>query len=206
MGACCDLFITSFLPHFVILLTSPGDTLPMSRHSPQDKEQIALLQGKAYQDALNMMKDTVQSHKSYENNDMIVTLACEEAEGLYVPASSEELKWKIPASKSNLHVEIIVQDTLDRRFIPNLDITLRIIDSNKSKDTYKLPFLWHPFLFHYGKNIEIPGEGKYSFEVMIKQPTFGRHDEIRGNRYAQDTSIQFDDLYLKPGRKEHGPE
>ena len=30
-----------------------------------------------------------------------------------------------------------------------------------------MPFLWHPYLYHYGTNAKVPGEGPYTVRVRI---------------------------------------
>ena len=69
-----------------------------------------------------------------------------------------------------------------------------------------LPFVWHPLLYHYGANIQIPLEGEYKIKVTIKAPSFARHDENLGNRYQNDVTIDLGPINMVPGQITHGPQ
>ena len=170
------------------------------------KQELALKQGKAYEDALNYMKGLTNA-SSTETGDYIVTFAAEGAEGMYLMQRNLGLRWIIPNEKENQHLEIAVQDKLDLRFIPELDVKIFLKDKNrKIVSSKKLPFLWHPFLYHYGANVSIPKEGKYDVRVFISGAKFGRHDENKGRKYEKDIKVSIGSVFLKPGKKEYGPE
>lgn len=79
--------------------------------------QLADDQGKAYTAALEKMKED-DVHASQEVEDYIISLACEDAEGMYMYDSSGKLAWMIPEEGDNQHVEVVVQDIEDKRFLP----------------------------------------------------------------------------------------
>nr|MDQ6925353.1 iron transporter [Candidatus Eremiobacteraeota bacterium] len=62
-------------------------------------------------------------------------------------------------------------------------------------------FLWHPGLYHYGKNLEVPGDGRYTLLVEIAAPSFPRHDKKNGRRYAEAVTVEFRDIPIKTGRE-----
>jgi uncharacterized protein involved in high-affinity Fe2+ transport len=181
----------------------------MGINSPLDKEKkrnLALAQGTTYALALDEMQ-TEDTHASCIIDDYIISIACEDAEGMYMDSDAGELRWMIPDKKDNLHFEVVVQDKDDKRFIPDLEVKAKILNEKKETvTTMTVPFIWHPFLFHYGINCSIPKAGKYVAEVTIKKPSFHRHDETYGNRYPKDVTVTLGPLSLKPGRKEHGEE
>lgn len=171
----------------------------------EKKKMLVQKQGEAYKAALEYMKGITQNDQK-EVGDYLVTFAAEEAEGMYLPKDGS-LSWKEPEEGKNQHLEVAVQDRKDGRFLPHLDIQLKLKDENgKEIGTEKQPFLWHPFLYHYGRNWKIPAKGKYSAEITIKRPEFGRHDEIKGKRYGDSVTVELGPIKLKPGRKPHGPE
>ncbi|CAN5160700.1 hypothetical protein BH11PAT1_BH11PAT1_5710 [soil metagenome] len=171
-----------------------------------EKKKLADNQGQTYQVALEKMKED-DVHASKEVDDYIVSLACEDAEGMYMYDDLGKLSWMIPHQGENQHVEIVVQDKDDLRFLPGLEVSCKLIDE---EDTVvadlKIPFIWHPFLFHYGINCIIPKAGKYRAEVFIKKPEFHRHDEEVGKRFEHDVTVTLGPVTLTPGRKEHGAE
>jgi hypothetical protein len=64
-----------------------------------------------------------------------------------------------------------------------------------------MPFLWHPYLYHYGTNARVPGEGPYTVRVRIDPPAFMRHDPVNGRRYERPVEVVFEDRGFTPGRK-----
>ncbi len=170
----------------------------------EEKKQLAENQGKAYSDALDYMK-SIDNHAEKEVDDYIISLASEEAEGTY-QLQGGELKWKTPKEGYNTHLEIVVRDKKDKRFIPELKIKGKVYDEDRNLiiDT-DFPFLWHPFLLHYGAFFHIPKDGKYSVEIEIPAPRFHRHDEIKGKRYEKDVKLSIE-ITMEKGREPHGPE
>ena len=181
----------------------------MGMNSPLEKEKkrtLAVSQGDTYSLALNEMKDEDVS-ASLQIDDYIISLACENAEGMYMISKKGELSWMIPAKEENLHVEVVVQDKDDKRFLPSLDVECTLFDDEKNEIVrLHIPFIWHPFLFHYGMNTTIPKKGNYTAEITIKKPLFHRHDQTYGMRYQNDVTVELGPLLLTPGRKEYGEE
>lgn len=177
----------------------------MAISEEQKKEQIAREEGRAYERALELMKSET-SHAQAEADDYIITVAAEEAEGMY-DFSDGRLDWHVPSGELDQHIEVVVQDKEDRRFVPGLEVTCKLyaVDGN-FVDEKRQEFIWHPFLYHYGQNWNIPGPGKYTARLTIRKPHWPRHDEMKGKRYAKDVTVEVGPLELKPGRKPHGPE
>lgn len=170
------------------------------------KQEIALEQGKAFTKALNLMKK-IDSNVDAETEEYLLTLACEEAEGMYKVQPEGDLLWNIPKKGENVHIEIVVRDKEDLRFIPQLSVYINVFDKNGNEVvSSELPFLWHPFLFHYGADVHLPEDGRYNAEVKIERPDFGRHDENKGKRYEKSIKSKFPTINITTGRKEYGPE
>lgn len=170
----------------------------------QKKIALAEQQGKAFSEALDYMKE-MDNHAEKEVDDYIISLASEEAEGTY-RLQEGELKWNVPEEGFNTHLEVVVRDRKDKRFIPGLKIKGKIYDEGENLIAEKdFPFLWHPFLFHYGAFFKIPKEGNYHVELEIPAPEFHRHDEIKGKRYEKDVKVKMQ-IEMEAGREPHGPE
>ena len=168
-----------------------------------DDRQLELAReaGEVYQEALSYMAEEVANVGATQKaGDYIVGFAQEEAEGLYVPGDDGELEWEEPGDR-NCHIEIAVCDRDDGRFLPEMDVAVTIRDdSGEDVATFQPPFLWHPGLFHYGSNIELPGDGEYTIEVVVDPPTFHRHDEENGDRYTEPVEVRFEDVHLETGQ------
>lgn len=181
-------------------------------HSPKEQEQEALVhdQGRAYGRSYEMLM-AEDPHAEVEVDDYRVTASFEPAEGMYTTGPDTTLAWTTPREHDNQHFEVIVRDREDGRFIPELDIRLRLYagsdhGSESPVVDIPVPFIWHPFVLHYGVDGRIPGEGDYTAEVSIPAPQFNRHDQVRGRRYEHDVTVRLGPVHLKPGKKPHGPE
>lgn len=110
-----------------------------------------------------------------------------------------ELRWEEP-EEENVHVEVAVRDGADGRFIPGLTVYATLIDgSGDEVGTHQQPFLWHPYLYHYGRNWVVPGDGEYTLRVQIDAPDFMRHDEVNGKRFAEPVDVEFTGVKIQTG-------
>lgn len=169
-----------------------------------DSKQLAMArdEGAAYQRSLTyMVEEVADSGGRQRIGDYIVAYAQERAEGMFLLKSEGQLDWAGPGD-ANCHLEVSVSDAADRRFIPALDIDATLIPSKGTPiGPLKVPFVWHPGLYHYGVNVKLPGDGRYTLRIRIKPPTFMRHDEINGRRYAKTVEAEFKDVEIKTGRE-----
>ncbi|HVW66707.1 MAG TPA: hypothetical protein VHA78_03155 [Candidatus Peribacteraceae bacterium] len=171
-----------------------------------EKEKLARAQGDAYDAALAEMKKE-DVHASIEAEEYVITFVAEKAEGMYAPSSATDLSWHTPDDGANVHIEVAVQDRYDHRFLPQLDVECTLVDeAGNIIGTKMQPFLWHPFLFHYGANWHIPGSGLYRARIVVRQPAFHRHDEKFGKRYERTVEVELGPIDLPVGQKPHGPE
>lgn len=160
--------------------------------------EMARKQGEAYVTALeHMATEEANGGGSAPAGHYIVAYAHEEAEGMY-RREGGELVWQEP--DGNIHMEISVRDAGDNRFVPGLDVHLTIVDDEGNEvGTETMPFLWHPWLYHYGRNWRIPGDGTYALRVRIEPPDFMRHDDKNGLRYPEVVTVEFADVELETG-------
>ena len=109
------------------------------------------------------------------------------------------------AEDANARVEVAVVDRRDGRFVPGLDVEVRLSStSREGVGRRRLPFLWHPYLYHYGANWTVPAAGDYRLDVRIAPPRFGRHDPVNGCRYAGMVEVAFERVHVDRGVK-HSP-
>jgi len=95
-------------------------------------------------------------------------------------------------------VEIAVLDGADERFVPGLTVTGTLIDPDGNEvGTHQHEMLWHPMLYHYGRNWAVPADGEYTLKVHIDPPTFMRHDEING---WQPVDVTFESVKVERGQ------
>ncbi len=178
--------------------------LPGQPSDEATEEQLrqALSQGDAYGQALKTMTQHEAGTGGTANvGDYEIAFAAEEAEGMY-ELEDGELVWHNPADDENVHIEIAVRDRKDGRFIPYLDIDVTLTtEDGTGLGTHRQPFMWHSWLYHYGRNWTIPGKGHYQIHVKIAAPAFMRHDHGNGARYAKDVEHTFKNVGLETGQK-----
>ena len=174
----------------------------VSDEADQQQLELARKAGNAYQDALEyMINEVAENGDKQEAGDYLIGFAQEEAEGMYAlnEGGEDAFEWRVPTDE-NCHIEVAVCDAEDKRFIPELDITATLSNDDGFETEFEPPFLWHPGLLHYGKNVELPGDGKYDLTVRVEPPTFMRHDEENGNRYGDPVEATFDGIEIETGQ------
>lgn len=162
--------------------------------------KLAKEQGDAFGKAVKEMTTDEAHGQEKRVGDYVIGVANEHAEGMYTPVDGK-LEWQEPQDE-NTHIEVVVRDAADGRFIPGLRVTATVIDANgREIGTHEQPFLWHSWLYHYGRNWQIPGEGEYTVKVHVDRPNFHRHDKKNGNRFAEPADVEFANIKLVAGRK-----
>ncbi len=179
---------------------------PMRTSEESSAEQLKLAQGQgdALQAALAAMDDESRSGVLTQvDGDYEVAVAVEEAEGMWHWRDGR-LEWENPEDE-NCHVEVCVRDRADGRFVPALAVEVTVLDADGQElGTHSQPFLWHPWLYHYGRNWTVPRAGEYRVRVRIEPPTFMRHDHENGRRYMEPVELEFEDVQIEPGQKKVG--
>lgn len=190
-----------------ISVTSALAKIPSAEDSDEATKPLLRLareQGEAYQKALDyMLHQQAVDGREVRAGDYIVGYAVEQAEGFY-EAHGEKLKYRRVdrSGEVNVHVEIVVRDGRDGRFVPNLKVKATIVDeAGKEIGTKDEPFMWHPWLYHYGENWRVPVHGPLTLKVAIEAPEFRRHDSVNGARYLQPVIVEFKDVHAKRGQK-----
>lgn len=181
------------------LYKTPAQKPPFraSDEATRDHLKLAKKQGDAFQEALEEMTQNVaQSGTEKPAGHYRVGYAVERPEGMY-EVHNGQLKWHEP-KKENIHIEISVRDGADGRFVPALDVQVTVLDADGKKvGSHPHPFLWHPWLYHYGRNWELPGDGEYTIRVHIDMPKFHRHDKTNGERYLSPVDVEFPNIPIE---------
>ncbi len=163
--------------------------------------EMARQQGQALEKALkHMTQEEATDGGTMAAGDYVVAYAVEDAEGMHVMQGGK-LVWT-PPEDENCHVEVAVCDGADGRFVPGLKVTATLVDGDgREVGTHEQPFVWHPWLYHYGRNWRVPGDGTYALTVRIEPPTFMRHDKLNGDRYRERVEVTFEGVKIKTGQK-----
>jgi Fe2+ transport protein len=179
------------------------DERKLSSSKEADTRGLALgrAEGEAYGRILtHMLDDVAEGGAEKCVGDYLIAYAVEKAEGMYAPKAGQ-LVWETPG-QDNIHIEIVVRDRADGRLIPGLDVSLTVEDAEgETIGTHQMPFLWHPYLHHYGRNWSFPGDGEYTLRVFFPTPQFRRHDKENGMRFAEGAETTFERVKIKTGRE-----
>jgi hypothetical protein len=109
------------------------------------------------------------------------------------------LEWREPHG-ANLHVEVSVRDAADGRFVPGARVLATLISVNGEQlGPYEQPLLWHPMVYHYGRNRTVPDGDDYTVRVRVEPRRFSRHDEANGYRFTDPVEVEVSGVPLMPG-------
>ena len=173
---------------------------PNTSEATQKQLDLAREQGEAYGRALTYMTGTVaHDGGEQEAGDYLIGYAIEEAEGMY-EWTDGSLVWRDPGEE-NLHVEVAVRDAGDGRFVPGVKVIATLVDPDGNEvGTHEQPLLWHPMIYHYGRNWVVPSDGEYTLRVRVEPPTFMRHDEVNGRRFVEPVEVEFEKVKVERGQ------
>lgn len=171
--------------------------MQVTEEAKQKHLELAKKQGQALKAALDEMSNRVaQRGEEKRAGHYWVGYAIEKPEGMY-QLNEGQLQWHEPDDE-NIHIEISVRDGGDGRFIPALDVQLTVLDGDGNEvGTNPQPYLWHPWLYHYGRNWKLPGDGQYSLKIHIATPKFPRHDKENGKRFTEPVEVIFEEVDIQ---------
>ena len=181
------------------MATKPPPMDPSTDEADAKQLDLARQQGESYRRALeHMANDVAHDGGMQEAGEYLIAYAVEEAEGMY-DWEDGELVWHDPDGE-NLHVEIAVCDAADGRFVPGVKVTGTLVDPDGNEvGSHEHPLLWHPMLYHYGRNWTVPADGAYTLHVRVEPPTFMRHDEVNGCRFKDVVETTFQNVQVERG-------
>lgn len=172
---------------------------PGSSEADGPQLRFARAQGDAYRRALeHMATEVAHDGGTQRAGDYVVGYAVEDAEGMY-HLEGGDLVWHNPGAE-NAHLEIAVCDGADGRFVPGLAVTATLVTPGGDElGPFAQELVWHPMLYHYARNWQLPEDGEYALRVHIEPPAFMRHDEVNGRRFATPVDVEFTGVRIERG-------
>jgi hypothetical protein len=141
-------------------------------------------------DAMRNTKIKGYQRRSGEYN---VTVIVRQARGFWEMQNGTLAYSNQDSTDSVDHIDVSIRDVATGRFVPGLNVRATITDSRKHQiDTFALPFMWHPWMNHYGLNVVVPGTGRYTIRVRADPPTFRRYgaDALKKFNRAVDVEVR----------------
>jgi hypothetical protein len=159
----------------------------------QRQLHLARAQGDAYAAAVDHLVGGRRTER--RAGDYWIGYAVEPAQGMY-EWLGDGLSWREP-DQSDVHIEITLRDAGDGRFVPGARISVTVIDpENREIGTHVHPMVWHPLVYHYGRDWPAGPAGRYRLRVQIEPPRFMRHDQLNGARLSSPAELEFDDVEI----------
>jgi hypothetical protein len=107
-------------------------------------------------------------------------------------------RFREAAADETHHIEILPIESKTGRVVPNVPVSLEVLDpSGEVVDRKKLDFFYAEF-FHYAQNFSIPRNGRYTLRATLEPPTFLRHgEENETPALSEGATVEFDDVLLE---------
>jgi hypothetical protein len=177
-------------------------TLPLAAAGPsacgaeEDKDAFALPAGVVEQYEV-LAEEIAEKGKTVESGAWTVNLITEAAEPWHEVHGMGHTEFRdVQAGETN-HIEIIPVDTASGRIVPDVPITLEVIDADgKVVAKQKLNFYGSTF-FHYANNFSIAEAGTYTIKATLEAPTFPWHGaEDEAPALSDGAVVEFDGVEL----------
>ena len=127
-----------------------------------------------------------------------VTVLLRRAQGVWI-SRDDKLVYKPPNSSVGPvnHMEISIRDVTTGRLVPDLNVRATILESRRKEiDTYAVPFMWHPWMNHYGLNVAVPGKGSYIIRVRADAPSFRRYGSSALTKFNRPVDVELRGLHF----------
>lgn len=179
------------LPLALAALTSCSD----ESNASDDEQEFTVPAG--VQEQYEVLADELaEKGMTVESGEWTVNLITEAAEPWF-ELHGTETHFRAPKAGETHHIEIIPVETATGRIVPDVPITLEVVDAEGAVvQEMELNFYYSTF-FHYANNFSIPEEGTYTLRATLGAPTFNRHgEESEDPALAEGTTVEFTGVEL----------
>jgi hypothetical protein len=129
---------------------------------------------------------------STTSGDWTVSYIVEAAEPWFEEHAGHHQSFRRPKADETHHIEIIPTESATGRIVPDVPITVEVVDADGTVvDKQRLNFYYSTF-FHYANNFHVPQDGDYTLRASLGVPTFNRHgDPADGPALAEGATVEF---------------
>lgn len=179
------------LPFALVALTSCGAGTE-AKEAHQESNVPAGVQ-EQYQ---VLADELAEKGKTVESGEWTVNLITEAAEPWFETHGSAT-HFRAPQAGETHHIEIIPTETETGRIVPDVPITLEVVDAeDKVVQKMDLNFYYSTF-FHYANNFTVPEPGTYTLRATLGAPAFNRHgEEGETPALAEGVTVEFAEVEL----------
>ena len=143
-----------------------------------------------------LAEELAEKGKTVESGEWTVNLITEAAEPWF-EVHGDEAHFRAPKAGETHHIEIIPTETATGRIVPDVPITLEVVDADgKVVQRMKLDFYYSTF-FHYANNFTVPEAGTYTLRANLGVPAFNRHgEEAETPALTEGATVEFTGVEL----------
>lgn len=121
----------------------------------------------------------------------------EPAEGWF-ERRGDDFEWRAPAENETHHIEILPIEAETGRLVPNVPITVEVLDAQGERVARKSLTPYYAEFFHYAENFSIPEAGDYTLRAEIEPPDLRRHGEEQEDpALADGAEVEFEKVRLE---------
>ncbi|MBD8868867.1 hypothetical protein [Nocardioides donggukensis] len=120
--------------------------------------------------------ELAEKGETVESGEWTVNLITEAAEPWF-EVHGDEAHFRAPKEGETHHIEIIPTETATGRIVPDVPITLEVVDADGQVAQRKKLSFYHSTFFHYANNFTVPEGGTYTLRAHLGVPAFNRHGE-----------------------------
>lgn len=144
-----------------------------------------------------LAEEVAEKGKTVESGDWTVHLITEAAEPWFEVHGRHGEMFREPRTGETDHIEIIPTETGTGRIVPDVPITVEVVDADGSAVQREELEFFHSTFFHYADNFSVPRAGDYTIRATLGVPTFNRHgEEEQAPALAAGTTVEFTDVEL----------
>jgi hypothetical protein len=200
-----DRFADSAVAEFAGVTIPPGALLALAgREGSPEALRLARAEGEALGRSMyEMIGSEAVNGQVLRYGDYLVIAGVEFSEGYWTMRGSSlhfDVSYEQSAAR-NAHVEVAALDAMTGRFLPDLNVRATLLLNGREIGTMAQPFMWHPWLYHYGENWRVPHSGHYDIRVHLDAPPYRRYGPIATGLMAQPIDTVFRGVKIVTGEK-----
>lgn len=196
-----DRFKGNVVARFTHVTISPDSLAAASQRLARGDSRTAIDLARLEGDAVDrplvaMLRGPEASGAQVRSGDYIVAAMLQPARG-YWNTRGGKLNYSSPNNSVGpvAHLDVSIRDAVTGRFLPGLTVRATILNSRKKEiDTYAMPFMWHPWMNHYGLNVPSPGSGRYTIRVRAEAPAFRRYGSTALRKFNRPVDVEIRDV------------
>lgn len=193
-----DRFTGNVMAKFTHVVVSPDSLAAaaerLARGESHEAVNLAREEGEAIIRPLTSILHSAGTSGSQQRaGDYNVAVVVGAAKGAW-RAQNRKLSYDEPSINIGpvAHIDVSIRDATTGRFVPGLKVRLTILDSHRKEiDTYYMPFMWHPWMNHYGLNVPVPGNGRYTVRVRADAPAFRRYGSTALKKFNKPVDVSI---------------